>query len=167
MKRASLIERAETQPSVRCITWYEPARHGYKVSESLVFVYDMAKLRKFSTTFAKWYIQQHLRLKFPKQIRNFGLSPKIRRCYKKEWTNNLIMPVTVSLSQSFCAIITKIFSPLCWDPGWLLPRSRQSGLKIFHVIASQIFTDFVRMAGISLEKLTLLNRASPSHVIRA
>ena len=38
------------------ITWYKPTQHGYKVSESFVFVYDMAELRKFSTTFTKWYI---------------------------------------------------------------------------------------------------------------
>ena len=89
------------------ITWDEPARHGYKVSESFVFVYNMAELWKCSIMFTKWYIQQHLRLKFPKQIRAFGLSPEIRRCYKKEWTNNLIMPATVSPGQPCCAIIWK------------------------------------------------------------
>ena len=61
----------------------------------------------------------------------------------------------------------EIFSPVCRDPGRLLPRSRQTGLKIFHVIASQIFTDFVQTAGISLEKLNPLNRAILSHVIGA
>mgnify|MGYP001801587758 CR=1 FL=1 len=48
----------------------------------------------------------------------------------------------------------------------IIPRSRQTGLKIFPVIVSQFFCRF-HAAGNSLEKLSPLNRASPSHVIRA
>ncbi len=43
----------------------------------------------------------------------------------------------------------KNFKPGLPGSRTLLPRSRQTGLKIFHVIVSQMFTDFMRITGIS------------------
>ena len=56
MERASPVERAETQPSVRYLHDTSQPCTAMKVSESFVFVYNMAKLRKCSTTFTKLYI---------------------------------------------------------------------------------------------------------------
>ena len=62
------------------------------------------------------------------------------------------MPPTVSPGLPWCPILWIIFSPVCRDPGWLLPRSRQTGLRFFHVIASHIFTDFTDADGRDLAR---------------
>ena len=65
------------------------------------------------------------------------------------------------------------FSARCIRP-WLDGKSKPgwAGWKpnhcpVLHIITSQIFTDFVLKAGISVEKLSPLNRAIPFHIIRA
>ena len=77
------------------------------------------------------------------------------------------MPATVSTGQPCYAIIWKFSARFAGIPDGCNQDLGKPGLNNFHVIASQIFTDFVRTAGISFEKLNPLNRASPSHVIGA
>ena len=92
----------------------------------------------------------------PKTIRTFGLNPKIRRCHKKSGQITWLCQQLLVEPALLCNHMENF--AVCRDPGRLLPRSRQTGLKFFYVIASQIFTDFMRTAGISLEKLSSLNR---------
>ena len=101
-----------------------------------------------------------MRLKFPK------LSSKIRPCYKKEWTNNLITPATVSPGQPCCAIIWKIFSSVYWDPRLVFteisatraenfPRNCKPNVYRFHADGGDLIG---KTQPAQLSKPTLCNR---------
>ena len=73
---------------------------------------------------------------------------------------------SVSRAGSASAITWKIFSPVSRDPGNAIPGSRQTGLRIFHVIAKLNFRVFNRCVEIPANRASPANRAIPAHVIR-
>ena len=70
---------------------------------------------------------------------------------------NRVVPVNV--------ITRKNLSPVSRDSGIVMPESRLTGLRFFHVIANLSFGAFLRRAGILAKQASPPNRVSPAHVI--
>mgnify|MGYP001796297707 CR=1 FL=1 len=135
MEHASPVKRAENTIFQPVMIRTNQARPQSWQEICICLQNNMSELQKFLTAFTKdiwgWNsqnIQEHS-----------ASSPKLNILTKKECTASLVMAAAVRPGQPGCAIIWKILSPVCRDPGRSIPRSRQTRLKISLVIASQIF----------------------------